>query len=97
MNNSDETSNKENDDSHINGDTNEVQDDNDKNNDNKDIDNKELPQYTDEQLENIDEVALNNFKVSESDKTKEKPNFNVLAEYEKRVCITYALKLFIIK
>lgn len=68
-------------------DTNEIQDDINKKYDDDDIDDKELPQFTDEQMESIDETALKNSKVSDADRIKEKPNFNALAEYEKRVCI----------
>lgn len=75
-------------------DTDEINDDINQNVDDNDIDIKELPRYTVEQLESIDETALKNFKVSE--KNIEKPNFNVLDEYDKRVCILRK-KLFIIK
>ncbi|XP_025424025.1 structural maintenance of chromosomes protein 4 isoform X2 [Sipha flava] len=80
----DEENSKNNDKSQKTDDTEKIHDDINQNDDDNDIDNKELPQYTDEQMESIDETALKNAKLSDTEKNIEKPNFNVLDEYDKR-------------
>lgn len=62
-----------------------------------------LPKYTDEQLEkvNLNDIHMKKTSVDEH-LAKEKPNFNILDEYLKRVCFTYkniclSIKILIFK
>jgi len=56
--------------------------------DDTDLDTKELPQYTAEQLEQIDTNKTNNDRaiLLEEMRNRDKPNFKILEEFKKRVC-----------
>lgn len=79
-----------------NSETNEIsknQDDPDKMqvddvDDDTDLDTKELPQYTAEQLVQINKMETNNTRalLLEELRNLEKPNFKILDEFKKRVC-----------
>lgn len=79
-----------------NNETNEIsknQDDPDKMqvddvDDDTDLDTKELPQYTTEQLVQMNKMETNNNRalLLEELRNLEKPNFKILEEFKKRVC-----------
>lgn len=72
-------------------DSDEIQIDDDEKEKSFDDSNDEvLPKYTDEQLEkvNLNDIHMKKTSVDEH-LAKEKPNFNILDEYLKRVCFTY--------
>lgn len=56
--------------------------------DDDDSDTKELPQYTVEQLSQINKMDTNNRRVAliEEIRNHDKPNFKILEEFKKRVC-----------
>jgi len=56
--------------------------------DDTDSDTKELPQYTVEQLSQINKMETNNNRASliEEIRNCDKPNFKILEEFKKRVC-----------
>jgi len=56
--------------------------------DDTDLDTKELPKYTVEQLVQINKMETNNKRVSliEEIRNLDKPNFKILEEFKKRVC-----------
>jgi len=57
-------------------------------NDDADLDSKELPQYTAEQLVQINkmEIDTNRAALVEEMRNHDKPNFKILEEFKKRVC-----------
>jgi len=56
--------------------------------DDDDSDTKELPQYTVEQLSQINKMETNNSRATliEEIRNHDKPNFKILEEFKKRVC-----------
>jgi len=56
--------------------------------DDTDLDTKELPQYTTEQLVQINNMVTNNNRaiLLEEIRNHDKPNFKILEEFKKRVC-----------